>query len=68
MTEEAIKRFCKALAAVTVVVGALGSALCLPFALTTNLYWIAISGVYFIAGAVLIAGGQIAYAILAKHD
>lgn len=68
MTPEAIKKFCKALAAVTVAVGAYGSVLCLPFALTNNLYWIATSGIYLIAGAVLIVGGQVAYAILAKQN
>ncbi len=64
MTPEAIKKFCKALASVTVAIGGIGSLACLPFAFTTHLQLIAVAGVYFCAGAVLIVGGQSAYALL----
>jgi hypothetical protein len=68
MTPEAIKKFCKALALVTVSVGSVGSVLCLPFAITNRLDLIGVAGIYFCAGAVLIVGGQIAYAILSTKE
>ncbi len=66
MTKEAMIVFCKALAAVTVAVGGFGSVLCFPFALSTDLTLIATAGIYLTAGAVLIVGGLVSYAILAK--
>ncbi len=66
MTPEAIKKFAKALASVTVAVGGIGSIACLPFAFTTQLELIAVAGIYFCAGAVLIVGGQIAHALLTE--
>ena len=67
MTPEAIRTFCRALAAVCVAVGGFGSVLCLPYALGSNLTFIAVSGIYFIAGAVMIAGGLLSYAVLIKN-
>ena len=66
MTPEATKSFCRAFALVCVAVGGFGSVLCLPYALTTNLYLIATSGIYFVAGAVMITGGLVSYVDLLK--
>jgi hypothetical protein len=68
MTPEAIKKLAKALAVVTVTIGGIGSIACVPFAFTTDLRLIAAAGVYFIAGAVMIIGGQVAYALLLKAE
>ena len=68
MTPEMIKRFCKALAVLTVVVGGFGSILCVPFAITNNLQLITTAGIYFIAGAVMIAGGLLSYVSLIKAE
>ena len=67
MTPEATKSFCRAFALVVVAVGGFGSVLCLPYAFTTNLYLIATSGIYFVAGAVMITGGLISYVYLLKE-
>jgi hypothetical protein len=68
MTPEAIKACCKAFALVVVTVGGFGSVACVPYALTTNLYLIATSGIYFIAGAVMITGGLLSYVLLNKAE
>lgn len=69
MTPEAIKHVCKALAIVAVVIGGCGSILCVPFALTADLYLIATAGIYFVAGGIMIVGGLISYVLLhnAEH-
>jgi hypothetical protein len=64
MTPEAIKTMCKAIALVVFVTGAFGSVLCLPYAIGWDLRLIAVSGIYFIAGAVMIVGGLFTYAYL----
>ena len=66
MTPESIKSVLKAFAVVCVAVGGFGSMLCLPFALGTDLKWITASGIYFIAGAVMITGGLATYTMLVK--
>ena len=68
MTPEAIKRCCKAFSLVVITVGGFGSVLCLPFALTTSLSLITTSGIYFIAGAIMITGGLFSYVYLVKND
>ncbi len=67
MTPEAIKQFSKALSVVAVLVGGFGSILCVPFALTNNLYLIATAGIYFVAGGIMITGGLISFAVLNKQ-
>ena len=67
MTPEAINRYCRAFALVVVTVGGFGSVLCLPFALTTDIVLIATSGIYFVAGAVMITGGLWSYVYLMKN-
>ena len=62
MTQE----FYKVIALLCVVTGVSGSISCLPFALCSDLKWIAAAGIYLIAGAVMITGGLIAYAIQAR--
>jgi len=68
MTPDAARKFWKALALVTVCVGGFGSALCVPYALTTSLSLITMAGVYLIACALLIAGGLVAYSILIDQE
>ncbi|MDP2653469.1 MAG: hypothetical protein Q8Q08_05490 [Candidatus Omnitrophota bacterium] len=68
MTPDAIKQFCRTLAVVCVAVGGVGSVLCLPFALTTDLSLITTAGIYFIAGAVMITGGLLGYVALLKTE
>jgi hypothetical protein len=67
MTPEAVKQFSKALSVVAVLVGGFGSILCVPFALTNNLYLIATAGIYFVAGGIMITGGLISFAVLNKQ-
>jgi len=64
MTEEAFKKFVRALAIVSVVVGGFGSMLCVPFAVTSNLSLITAAGIYFIAGGVMITGGLITISLM----
>ena len=66
MTPEAVRSLSKALAVVVVVVGGLGSIACLPFAFCTNLGMISAAGIYFIAGAVMITGGLVSFALLTR--
>ena len=66
MTPEFIKTVWKAIALVTFVIGAFGSFLCLPYAMTNSLVLIHTAGVYFIAGAVMIVGGMLGYLNLIK--
>jgi len=68
MTPKAIRTICKALAIVSVVAGAYGSLLCMPFAFSRYLPVIATAGIYFAAGAVLIVGGLIGYVLLIKQE
>lgn len=64
MTEEAFKKLVRATAVLCVAVGGFGSILCLPYAVTSNWNLVAISGVYFIAGGVMIVGGLITLSVL----
>lgn len=68
MTPESIKSFCKALAIIAVVVGGFGSMACVPYALSSNLFVISAVGLYFVAGAVMITGGLLSYAVLTKTE
>lgn len=61
MTPEAIKSMCKAIALTVLATGVFGSLLVVPFAIGWDFQLIAISGVYFIAGAVMITGGLFTY-------
>lgn len=69
MTPQAIRNVCKALAIVAFSVGGYGSLLCVPYALTNDLYLIATSGIYFVAGGIMIVGGLNAFVLLhnAEH-
>jgi hypothetical protein len=64
MTPEAIKTMCKAIAVMVFTTGAFGSIVIVPYAMGWDLKLIAISGIYFIAGAVMIVGGLFTYAYL----
>lgn len=64
MTEEAFKKIVRALAIVCIAVGGFGSMLCVPYAITSNWDIVAIAGVYFVAGGVMISGGLITLSIL----
>lgn len=68
MTREAIRNIVKALGLVCLTVGAFGSALVVPYAITNSLVLIATSGIYFIAGSVMITGGLITYALIMKGE
>jgi hypothetical protein len=68
MTPETIKRLCKAVAVLAVVVGGFGSILCLPYALGTDIRWISAAGIYFVAGAIMITGGLLSYTVLLKTE
>ncbi len=70
MTPEAINRVCKALSIVAFFVGGFGSLLCVPYALTTDLYLITTAGLYFVAGGIMIVGGLNAFVLLhtAEHN
>ena len=64
MTEEGFRSFIRASGLVAVAVGAFGSMLCVPYALTTSLSLISTAGTYFIAGGVMIVGGLLTVALL----
>ena len=66
MTKEAISCLCRALSILMVVIGGLGSIACLPFALSYDLRFITIAGIYFVAGAIMIAVGLLNYLLLFK--
>jgi hypothetical protein len=68
MTQEAIRKLVKAFSLVIFSIGCFGSSLVFPFAITNNLTLIAVSGVYFVAGAVMITGGLGTYAVLIKDE
>lgn len=68
MTPEAIRKVVKALGLVCFTVGVFGSALCLPVAIGTNLVEIAVAGIYFIAGGIMIVGGLGVYAYLIEVE
>lgn len=68
MTQEAIRKVIKALGLVAFTVGGFGSALCIPYAITNDWMLVAISGIYFVAGGIMIVGGLITYAILIKDE
>lgn len=68
MKKETTISFCRILAMLTLGVGAAGSILCLPFALGTDLKLMTIAGIYLIAGAIMITGGLLTYAILIKTE
>jgi len=68
MTQEAIRKVVKALALIAFTVGGFGSVLCVPFAITNNLWLIATAGIYFIAGGIMIVGGLVTYALLIKDE
>ena len=67
MHKEAIQTLCRAIAVVTVCVGAYGSMLCVPYALVNDLNIIATAGIYFVAGAVMITGGLLTYTLSLKN-
>ena len=64
MTPEAIKKLAKGVAIVSVLCGAYGMALCLPYAFSSHLSVITSASFYFICGAVLIAAGLISFSVL----
>ena len=68
MTPESFKSLVRAFAIVAVVVGGFGSVLCVPYALTNNLYFITIAGIYFVAGGVMITGGLIALSLMLQPE
>ena len=68
MTQEAFRSLVKAGAAVSVVIGAAGSVLCLPYALSSNLRFVTTTGIYFIAGGVMITGGLIALSLMIQPE
>ncbi|MCK5214089.1 MAG: hypothetical protein KAR05_01895 [Candidatus Omnitrophica bacterium] len=68
MTPELVKTVCRAIAVVCIAIGGFGSVLCVPYALTPFLNVITAAGIYFIAGAVMITGGLIAFILLARAE
>ncbi len=66
MTPEGVKRVCSALALIMFAIGGLGSVACLPYALGNDIAWVTATGVYFIAGAVMMTGGLISGVLLIK--
>ncbi len=68
MTPEFIKQICKALAVICVFVGGLGCISCVPFAFTNNLFLLATTGIYFVAGGIMIVGGLNAYVQLHNEE
>jgi hypothetical protein len=65
MTPEAVKRFCKAVAGMSVIFGACGMFLCAPILLwDVSIPMIQAASLPFIAGAILIAGGLVSFTML----
>ena len=66
LTEKGKAMYVRALCLAVFVVGALGSALCVPYAICSNWYLVGIAGIYFIAGAIMMTGGLIAFVIFSN--
>lgn len=64
MTPEGITKLCKALSVVLFTIGAFGCFACLPYALGPSIGWVTATGVYFIAGGVIMSGGLVSYILL----
>ncbi len=64
MTPEGIKTMCKAIALMMFAAGACGSLAIVPYATLWDLKWVAIAGIYFVAGAVMMTGGLFSYVYL----
>ncbi|MBF0123345.1 MAG: hypothetical protein HQL21_08095 [Candidatus Omnitrophica bacterium] len=68
MTPEGVKKLCSALAVLMFAAGGLGSVACLPYALGNDIAWVTATGVYFIAGAVMMTGGLVSGVLLMKTE
>ncbi len=68
MTPQAVKTAVKAMALIAFTVGGFGSVLCIPFAMSTNLWFIGVAGIYFIAGGIMIVGGLGTYAYMVNNE
>ena len=66
MTQEAVNKLVKALAIISILVGGFGSMICLPSALCGSWRIAAATGIYFIAGGIMIVGGLISFSIMTK--
>lgn len=63
-----VKRLCKVIAIIVGAAGFMGALAGAPFAASANWNVAGVTGIYFIAGAILITGGMITYAILLTKD
>ncbi len=68
MTDQVFKGLIRGAALVAFLAGGLGCVLCVPYASSTSLYWIAVAGVYFVAGGIMITGGLITLSLLSRTD
>lgn len=68
MTKEFIRQINKALALVSVFFGGCGMLLCVPFFLVNNWTIIGVTGIVFLAGAVLYGTGELSMAILIQQE
>lgn len=68
MTKDALKNVTKALAILSVIVGGVGSILCLPLACSRYLSVASAAGIYFVAGGIMITGGLVTYALMLQIE
>ncbi|MCK5493531.1 MAG: hypothetical protein KAJ14_10515 [Candidatus Omnitrophica bacterium] len=68
MTKEVVTKLVRALAVISITVGGLGSLLCIPYALTTDLSLITTAGIYLIAGGIMIVGGLITMSLMLQLE
>ncbi len=68
MTETVFRGLIRGAALVAFLAGGLGCVLCVPYAASTSMYWVAVAGVYFVAGGIMIAGGLITLSLLSQNE
>lgn len=68
MTEQVFRGLIRGAAMVAFIVGGIGCVLCVPYTMTTNLVLLTATGVYFVAGGIMITGGLIALSLLSRAE
>ncbi len=64
MKKKAIKALIRAFAVIGLIVGGIGCLSLIPFAISNNLVFVGMTGLYFVAGGVLIAGSLVSLSVL----
>ena len=68
MTEQVFRGLIRGAAIVAFIICGLGCVLCVPFTASTNLHLLTATGVYFVAGGIMIVGGLITNSLALLAD